>query len=138
MGRRQRKSGGLGDLSFLPLRDALPVLLGLGQFGDLDLAVQFAHNLRDLIDLDVEELLPLIDQVDPPVVELTAKSVLQSGGILEPDHGVDIELERHRSVAQFGSIRCAHGSRSRVGVNALGLGAGGQHLLAHALVPVAG
>lgn len=31
-----------------------------------------------------------------------------------------------------------HGSRSRVGVNALGLGAGGQHLLAHELVPVAG
>ena len=62
-----------------------------------------------------------IGQVDPPVVELTVKSVLQSGGILGPDHGVDIELERHRSVAQFGSIRCAHGSRSRVGVNALGL-----------------
>lgn len=38
----------------------------LGTLGDIanvkanDIAVQFAHNLRDLIDLDVEELLPLM------------------------------------------------------------------------------
>ena len=76
-------------------------LAGFGGHGEGGFEVFLGDEFAEVVKRYPEKFFPVVDLVDSELFKSAVELSFKAGGVVAPNHGVDIELEGDRGVAEL-------------------------------------